>query len=177
MEIAAAGIDGLEQAVKDAATVAADGTSLQERIAGVEIRRPPTHADERGTITEIYDLRWGFADDPLVYVYHVTVTPGQTKGWVLHRKQNDRMFVYAGVLRVVLYDAREDSESYRTLNVFHFGSHDRALLSIPAGIWHAVTNVGTTEASFVNLPSRPYDHDDPDKLRLPRDNDVIPYRL
>src|SRR5687767_2353886 len=38
MEIAAAGIDGLEQAVQDAATVTPDGTSLQERIAGVEIR-------------------------------------------------------------------------------------------------------------------------------------------
>ena len=57
------------------------------------------------------------------------------------------MFVYAGVLRVVLYDAREDSESYRQLNVFYFGSHDRALLSIPAGVWHAVTNVGSAEAS------------------------------
>ena len=177
MEIAAAGIDGLEQAVQDAATVTADGTSLQERIAGVEIRRAPTHADERGTITEIYDLRWGFTDDPLVYVYHVTVTPGQTKGWVLHREQNDRMFVYGGVLRLVLYDAREDSETYRSLNVFHFGTHDRALLSIPSGVWHAVKNVGVGEASFVNLPSRPYEHGRPDKLRLPRDNDVIPYRL
>jgi len=87
------------------------------------------------------------------------------------------MFVYGGVLRVVLYDAREDSESYRQLNVFYFGSHDRTLLSIPAGVWHAVTNVGTAEASFVNLPSRPYEHDNPDKLRLPRENDVIPYRL
>ena len=87
------------------------------------------------------------------------------------------MFVYGGVLRVVLYDAREDSESYRQLNVFHFGSHDRALLSIPAGVWHAVTNDGSDEASFVNLPSRPYEHDKPDKLRLPRENDVIPYRL
>lgn len=177
METAVAGIDGLEQAVKDAATVAPDGSSLQERIAGVEIRRPPTHADERGTITEIFDLRWGFTEDPLVYVYHVTVTPGQTKGWVLHREQNDRMFVYDGVLRVVLCDARDDSETHRRLNVFHFGSHDRALLSIPAGVWHAVKNVGVSEASFVNLPSRPYEHENPDKLRLPLENDVIPYRL
>jgi hypothetical protein len=39
------------------------------------------------------------------------------------------------------------------------------------------SRTGTAEASFVNLPSRQYEHDNPDKLRLPRDNDVIPYRL
>jgi len=29
----------------------------------------------------------------------------------------------------------------------------------------------------VNLPSRPYLHEDPDKYRLPHDTDEIPYRL
>jgi dTDP-4-dehydrorhamnose 3,5-epimerase len=87
------------------------------------------------------------------------------------------MFVYGGVLKVVLYDARSDSPTHGQLNIFHFGTHDRALLSIPAGVWHAVKNVGAQDASFVNLPSRPYEHDDPDKYRLPLDNDVIPHRL
>jgi dTDP-4-dehydrorhamnose 3,5-epimerase len=173
----AGGIEGLETARKDVATVTSEGASLQEQIAGVQLRRPPTHADHRGTITEIFDLRWGFTDDPLVYVYHVTVTPGQIKGWVLHERQNDRMFVYDGVLKVVLFDGREDSPTHGQVNIFHLGTHDRALLSIPAGVWHAVKNVGIGAASFVNLPSRPYEHEDPDKLRLPLDNDVIPYRL
>jgi dTDP-4-dehydrorhamnose 3,5-epimerase len=178
VDAVAPGIDGLERAAKDTATVTREVEPLQDQIAGVEIRRPPTHADHRGTITEIYDVRWEFAeDDPLVYVYHVTVTPGQVKGWVLHARQNDRMFVYGGVLKVVLYDARSDSPTHGQLNISHFGTHDRALLSIPAGVWHAVKNVGAQDASFVNLPSRPYEHDDPDKYRLPLDNDVIPYRL
>jgi dTDP-4-dehydrorhamnose 3,5-epimerase len=99
------------------------------------------------------------------------------RGWVVHLEQNDRLFVYAGVLRVVLYDARTESDSYGRLNVFHFGDHDRALVSIPAGVYHAVVNVGDGEAAFINLPSQPYRHDDPDKYRLPADTDVIPYRL
>jgi dTDP-4-dehydrorhamnose 3,5-epimerase len=172
-----AGIEGLEQAKKDNASVTTDGVPLQEQIAGVQLRRPPTQADERGTITEIYDVRWAFTDDPLVYVYHVTIRPGQVKGWVLHVEQNDRLFAYSGLIRVVLYDARTDSETYGRVNVFHIGGHDRALLGIPAGVWHAVQNVGDQEASFVNLPSQPYLHEDPDKYRLPLDNDVIPYRL
>jgi dTDP-4-dehydrorhamnose 3,5-epimerase len=27
------------------------------------------------------------------------------------------------------------------------------------------------------MPTRPYDHADPDKYRLPLDNDVIPFRF
>ena len=172
-----AGIEGLEEVTKDRASVTPEGERLQELIDGVQLRRPPTQADHRGTITEVYDLRWGFTEDPLVYVYHVTIHVGQLKGWVVHREQNDRLFAYAGVLKIVLYDARADSATYGRVNVFHLGGHDRALVSIPAGVYHAVCNVGDEEGAFVNLPSRPYEHDDPDKYRLPLDNDVIPYRL
>jgi len=31
------------------------------------------------------------------------------------------------------------------------------------------------DAYFVNLPTRPYAHDDPDKYRLPPRNDLIPF--
>ena len=177
MDIAAAGVDGLDLARRDLPKVGPDGSSLQELIDGVELRRAPTHADERGTLTEIVDLRWEFTDDPLVYAYLVTIRPGQVRGWALHLVQNDRLFAYAGVLRIVLYDARTDSETYGRLNIFHLGDHDRALVSIPAGVYHAVQNVGDEVAMFINLPSQPYQHDDPDKYRLPLDNDVIPYRL
>jgi dTDP-4-dehydrorhamnose 3,5-epimerase len=177
MVLGQAEIEGLDQARKDVASVTARGELIQESIAGVQLRRAPTHADERGTLTEILDLRWDFTDDPLVYVYHVTVRVGQARGWVVHRVQNDRLFAYAGVLKIVLYDARTDSDTFGRLNVLHLGEHHRALLSIPAGVYHGVRNVGDREAAFVNLPAMPYQHDDPDKYRLPLDNDVIPYRL
>jgi hypothetical protein len=40
-----------------------------------------------------------------------------------------------------------------------------------------VKNVGHTEALFVKLPSRPYDHADPDKYRVPIDGATVPYQL
>lgn len=177
MATVAAGIDGLDRAHKDSATVSSDGSDLQQPIVGVELRRTPTHADERGTLTEIFDPRWGFTDDPLVYVYLATLRPEQIRGWVVHLLQNDRLFAYAGVLKIALYDSRTDSPTHGLVNVFHLGGHDRALLSIPAGVYHGIRNVGSEEGAFVNLPSQPYQHDDPDKYRLPLDNDVIPYRL
>lgn len=170
-------VDGLEQAVKDPASVRPDGERLEALIDGVEIRRTRTQADDRGTLCEIFDPRWGFTDDPLVYAYLVTLRPGQVRGWVVHLEQNDRLFVFGGVLRVVLYDARQRSDTYGRLNVLHFGDHDRALVSIPAGVYHGVKNVSDREGAFVNLPSQPYRHEDPDKYRLPADSNVIPYQL
>ena len=96
---------------------------------------------------------------------------------MVHRHQDDRLFFSAGAFKVVLYDARRGSPTHGVVNVLHPGTHERGLLRIPAGVYHAVCNIGTEEALFVNLPTRPYDHADPDKFRLPRENDVIPYRL
>jgi dTDP-4-dehydrorhamnose 3,5-epimerase len=42
-------------------------------------------------------------------------------------------------------------------------------------VYHAVRNIGTGDAMFVNMPTRPYDHADPDKYRIPVQNDVIPF--
>jgi dTDP-4-dehydrorhamnose 3,5-epimerase len=177
MGTVAAGVEGLEKALKDGASVAPNGERLEELIQGVEVRRARTHADERGTLCEIFDPRWGFTDEPLVYAYFVTLRPGKVRGWVVHLEQSDRLFLHSGVLQIVVYDARTESDSFGRLNVFHFGEHDRALVSIPPGVYHAVKNVGDREGAFVNLPSQPYQHDDPDKYRLPLENDVIPYRL
>jgi dTDP-4-dehydrorhamnose 3,5-epimerase len=48
-------------------------------------------------------------------------------------------------------------------------------LVIPPDVWHAVKNVGSTDAVFVNCPTKAYNHEDPDKWSLPRDSDRIPY--
>ena len=127
---------------------------LCDDIDGVQIYRRPTHADERGTACEIYDLRWGLTDEPLVYAYYVTIGPGQIKGWVLHRVQTNRVFVYDGVARIVLYDARTDSASFGRMKVFHFGSHDRALVFIPPGVYHALQRCRVRQSSDGAVPAR-----------------------
>ena len=95
----------------------------------------------------------------------------------MHEKQDDRIFISRGVFRWVLFDNRPDSLTYKLLNDFTFSERNRAILVIPRGVFHAVQNIGTSEAIFINMPTRPYDHADPDKYRLPLDNDVIPFRF
>ena len=163
--------------IKDKQTVTAEGKSITPSIDGVIIRPAMTIPDERGTVCEIYREGWAVSSMPLVYVYQVTIRPGKIKGWVVHRKQDDRVFVSQGAVKWVLYDNRDDSLTRGRLNEIFLSEQNRALLIIPQGVFHAVQNIGTTDALFFNLPTRPYDHADPDKYRLPLENDVIPYRF
>jgi dTDP-4-dehydrorhamnose 3,5-epimerase len=161
--------------VKDEPSVTADGASLQPRIEGVKVRYQRSIEDARGEITEVYRSSWGVDEDPLVYVYQASVRPGITKGWVVHERQEDRLFHIMGTTHWALYDDRPDSPTRGLLNQFVFSEKNRALLVIPRGVYHAVRNIGITDAIFVNMPTRPYEHGDPDKLRLPLKNALIPF--
>ena len=163
--------------IKDEQTVDSNGKSIQTRIEGVVLRYLNTIADERGSVCEVYDLRWNYHAEPLVYVYHVSIRPNAVKGWVCHEFQDDRSFFSQGETQVVLYDARPDSPTYKMINEFVLGDHHRGLLTIPAGVWHALKNIGNKDATFVNMPTKPYNHEDPDKFRLPLENDLIPYKF
>jgi dTDP-4-dehydrorhamnose 3,5-epimerase len=170
-------VAGLDEARRDRQTVTPAGVDVQEPIDGVRVRRATTHLDHRGSVCEMYDPAWGFAEEPLVYVYQTTIRPRQAKGWVLHLEQDDRLFFSFGDVKVVLYDARVGSPTFERVNVLHFGESSRGLLRIPRGVYHAIQNIGETDAIFVNMPTRAYRHEDPDKYRLPLDTDLIPYRF
>ena len=158
-------------------TVTEKSEPIETLIEGVVTRRSITHPDERGTLTEIFNPAWGLSDEPLVYVYQVTIRPGQIKGFVLHRTYNDRLFFSLGTVKVVLYDDREGSPTRGMLNELFFGENSRGNLVIPSNVWHAVQNVGSTDALFINCPTKPYNHEDPDKWALPKDSDAVPYRF
>jgi dTDP-4-dehydrorhamnose 3,5-epimerase len=168
---------GAERVTKDRQSVTPDGKPVFRLIQGVSDRPLITHSDQRGTTLEIYNPSWNFDAEPLVYVYQASLLPGYVKGWVVHLHQDDRLALNMGRLRVVLFDGRKGSPTEGQLNHFEGGDSNRRLLLIPAGVYHAVQNIGSTEAFFVNMPTQPYRHDDPDKFRLPLDNDLIPYRF
>lgn len=161
--------------VQDRQTVTPAGEKVARRIQGLVIRPAKTHLDRRGEVCEIYNPAWGVHAAPLVYVYQATLQPGAIKGWVKHQLQDDRLFTSLGRQRWVFYDDRKDSPTYKMLNNFTFGERNRVFMVIPKGIYHAVQNVGTTEAMFINVPTHPYNHADPDKYRLPLKNDLIPF--
>jgi dTDP-4-dehydrorhamnose 3,5-epimerase len=102
---------------------------------------------------------------------------GGLRGGPNNKKKLDRYFFVSGQIKLVLYDNRPDSPSYRMINQLYFGEINRALVSVPPGIFHAVENTGDTEAMLFNIPSEAYAHENPDKHTLPIENDLIPYRF
>ena len=167
------GPTGASAPAKRPQSVTPEGRPVAPRIEGVCVRPAITHPDERGSVCEIVSEGWD--DNPIVHVYEITIRPGVVKGWVKHELQDDRLFTAAGSMRIVLYDDREGSPTRGLVTQNCFDDHSRALLTIPAGVWHAVENVGISDAQLVNSPTRTYNHEEPDKWDLPLDTELIPF--
>lgn len=161
----------------DQQTVTPEGQPIAPRIAGVKVRPALTLPDERGEVCEIFNPAWEFHEAPLVYAYQVCIRPHKVKGWVVHREQDDRLFISLGNVKIVLYDDRPGSPTHGMVNEIFLGERNRGLITIPSGVYHALQNIGEVDAIFVNLPTRPFNHARPDKYRLPLDTDQIPYRF
>jgi dTDP-4-dehydrorhamnose 3,5-epimerase len=165
----------LEAARQDQQTVNEQRKSNAPLLDGMSIYESIRHDDDRGSVTELYDPRWGWHPDPLVFSYVFTIRPGITKGWGLHKLHEDRYFVLMGEIELVLYDPRPESSTFgKICKVFLSGSRPQ-LVNVPKFVWHADRNIGTSDAVVVNFPTIQYDHKNPDKYRLPLDTDLIPY--
>lgn len=168
----------MKEPVRDKQTVdPKTGKEVAKSIHGVTFRESVTHTDDRGTLFEMFDPRWKWHKDPLTYVYACTIRPGITKGWSLHKKTDDRYFLMYGELEVVLYDGREDSPTFGMVQKVYLTEANRRLMSIPVGVWHAVRCIGQKDAVLVNFKSTFYDHKNPDKYRLPLNDEKIPYKF
>lgn len=167
----------MSEPIQDKATVTPGGVRLNSLPAGVTLHDVVTHVDDRGSVCEMFDLRWKWHDDPVEFVYMFTVRPGMVKGWGLHKLHEDRYFILAGEMEVVLYDERPESPTKGLVSKIVLSHFRRQLVNIPPGIWHADHNIGTTDAIIVNFPTIQYNHASPDKYRLPLDTDRIPHKF
>jgi len=130
--------------------------------------------DERGRLMEM--LR---ADDPLFkkfgQVYMTTAYPGVVKAWHYHRLQWDYFVCVRGMMKVVLFDAREDSPTRREVNEFFIGEHRPNMIQIPPLVYHGFKCISDHEAIVINTPTEVYVYDKPDEYRLDPHTKEIPY--
>ncbi len=143
-------------------------------IEGVKLKPLTVIPDERGRLFEV--LR---CDEKLFkkfgQVYITTTYPGIVKAWHLHKIQTDNFVCISGMLRVALYDDREDSPTRGRIDEFFVGEHNLNLVVIPPGVWHGWKCVGQKEAIVLNVPTEPYNHQNPDEYRLNPYHCEIPY--
>ena len=132
-----------------------------------DVRAKPLRlvADERGWLLEI--LR---ADDDLFtafgQVYLSATYPGAIKAWHYHHRQVDNFACVAGMVKLVLFDTREDSPTRGTFNEFFIGTLNPLLVQVPNLVYHGWKCISPEPALVINVPNQPYDHAAPDEHRL-----------
>jgi dTDP-4-dehydrorhamnose 3,5-epimerase len=143
-------------------------------IAGVKTKNLRIIPDERGRLMEI--LR---RDDSLFQefgqVYMTTTFPGVVKAWHLHKKQTDNICCLTGMIKLVLYDGRNESATFSEINEFYLGVHNALLVQVPAHVYHGWKCISQEEAVVINIPTNVYDHKQPDEPRLDPHQGGIPY--
>lgn len=152
-----------------------EGVNAKKMIDGAKVKRLRVIPDERGRLVEM--LR---NDDKEFFmkfgqVYMTVGYPGVVKGWHYHKKQIDNFVAVKGMMKVVLYDGRDNSPTHGEINEFFMGEQNMLLLQIPTFVLHGFKTISETEALLINCPTEVYNYSDPDEFRVdPHDNEV-PY--
>lgn len=146
-------------------------------IDGVEVREVRNVPKGNGMVTELFRRDWFGGEIVIDQVFQAIVEAHCVSAWHAHAYTVDRLFVNLGMMRVVLYDARDASPTFGLVNDVVAGLHRPALVIVPPGVWHGVQNLLNQPGAIINMPDAAYRYDAPDHWRLPADTDRIPYRF
>ena len=140
-------------------------TAPRPTIRDVVVKPLRVVSDERGWLMEI--LR---ADDEMFtrfgQVYLSATYPGVVKAWHYHHRQIDNFACVSGMVKLVLFDTREDSPTCGIVNEFFVGTLNPLLVQVPNLVYHGWKCISLEPALVVNVPNEPYDRADPDEQRL-----------
>lgn len=141
-------------------------------IDGVKVIPLRKIPDERGMIMHM--LRCNDEHfEQFGEVYFATAYPGVIKGWHAHTQQTQFYAVVVGMIKLVMYDDRPDSPTYKELNEFFIGENNYQLIRIPVGVINGWKCIGTETAIVANCATLP--HQEGEMLRYEPFGDKVPY--
>lgn len=142
-------------------------------IEGVQVIPLKKICDERGMI-----MRMLKASDPhfekFGEIYFSTAYPGVVKGWHEHTKQTQFYAVISGMIKLVLYDGRPKSKTYKELVELFIGDDNYQLVRIPPGVINGYKNIDTKAVILANCATLP--HEPGEMLRCDPHGDTVPYK-
>jgi len=146
---------------------------MQSLIKGVNITELKQICDERGAV--LHMLR---SDAPeftqFGECYFSEILPGVVKAWKKHQNQTQNLAVPIGKILMVIYDDRDESETYGAVQEIELGRPDNYLrVLIPPGLWYGFSCIGETSALISNCADLIHD---PSESNLIDSNDPkIPF--
>jgi len=141
-------------------------------IDGVVVKPLRRIADERGFIMHM--LR---KDDPdfeeFGEIYFSTIYPGAIKAWHLHKEMTLNYAVIVGMIKLVLYDDRDNSPTKGELQEIYIGRENYQLVKVPPLVWNGFKGYGDEMAIVANCATLAHDPDE--IVRMVPFDTSIPY--
>lgn len=142
-------------------------------IDGVLIHPLRKIPDERGTVMHMLK-----STDPhfekFGEIYFSTIYPGVIKGWHAHKTMVINYAVPAGMIKLVLYDARDGSPTKGEIQEIFMGEENYCLVRVPTGVVNGFKAVGNRMAIVANCATIP--HDPSEITRIDPFTPDIPYK-
>jgi len=145
------------------------------QIEGVKLIALTSFVDDGGALAEIvrFDENGNLAVLPEFKVRQATwsqMLPGTIKAFHLHYNQEDVWFIMPyDRLLIGLFDARENSPSYKQTMRFVMGGGRAQILYLPRGVAHGLANPYNQAANMIYFVNQQFDPNSPDEQRLPWD--------
>lgn len=142
-------------------------------IYGVTIKPLKKIPDERGSILHMLkstDKEFKKFGE----IYFSLVYPGVVKGWHYHKKMTLNYTVIKGMIKLVLFDNRDNSPTKGELMEIFLGDNNYSLVTIPPKIWNGFKGIGTEVAYVANCSDIPHNPDEIERIN-PNNNTIINY--
>ena len=96
------------------------------------------------------------------------------KAWKLHSKQTQNISVPTGKIKMVLYDSRKDSSTFKELIELNLGRPNNYLrITIPPGVIYGFKCLSRPNALLVNCTD--IEHDPKESVTLSIDDNKVPF--
>jgi dTDP-4-dehydrorhamnose 3,5-epimerase len=141
-------------------------------IEGVIVRPLERFPDARGTV--MHGVRSDTILNDFGEVYFKKLYHDIINGWHVHETLILNFMCVFGMIKLVLYDMREDSPTKSMFQEVCFGDDNHCLIHIPPGIANASQGLARPFSIMVNVASEPHDPDLKYRRINPR-SDEIPY--
>ena len=128
-------------------------------IDGVEITKLNKKEDHRGSVMPM--LR----SDSRVFksfgeIYFSTIFPKAIKAWHLHKKATLNYACIKGEVKLVLFDDRKNSKTFRKFNEYILTPKDFFLITIPPFIWNGFIGLDASDSIMANCISLPHNENE-----------------
>ena len=143
-------------------------------IEGVIIQPLKQITDKRGSVLHL------LKNDSSLFkqfgeVYFSEIHSGVIKAWKQHKQQSQNLTVPLGVIRLVIYDNRPNSNTHRKITEYKLGRpEDYKLVHIPPMLWYGYQGIGDQTALIANFTD--LSHDSEEIESLSDDTSQIPYQ-